>query len=79
MLSNTAPDGGYGVFNELHGLDYLPLWMQAAGYRTSYIGKFLNEYAEPDEYGTTALRRAVRLERLARAGAVAGPVLRLRR
>ncbi len=53
VLSNSQPDGGYGVFNELHGDDYLPLWLQQAGYTTSYIGKFLNEYAEPDEYGTT--------------------------
>ncbi len=53
VLSNTAPDGGYGVFNELHGNNYLPLWLQSAGYRTGYIGKFLNEYAEPDDYGTT--------------------------
>ena len=52
MLSNKAPDGGYGVFNELHGDNNLALWLQAAGYRTGYIGKFLNEYAEPDEYGT---------------------------
>ena len=52
VLSNTAPDGGYGVFNELHGRNYLPLWLQSAGYRTSYVGKYLNEYAEPDEYGT---------------------------
>ena len=52
VLSNTAPDGGYGVFNELHGENYLPLWLQDAGYRTSYVGKYLNEYAEPDEYGT---------------------------
>ncbi len=53
MLSNAPPDGGYGVFNELHGDNYLPLWLQGAGYRTSYIGKFENGYAEPDEYGTT--------------------------
>jgi arylsulfatase A-like enzyme len=52
VLSNSPPDGGYGVFNELHGNNYLPLWLQDAGYRTSYIGKFLNEYAEPDPYGT---------------------------
>ena len=52
VLSNSAPDGGYGVFNELHGDDYLPLWLQEAGYRTSYVGKYLNGYAEPDEYGT---------------------------
>ena len=52
VLSNKAPDGGYGVFNELHGDNNLALWLQAAGYRTAYIGKFLNEYAEPDEYGT---------------------------
>jgi N-acetylglucosamine-6-sulfatase len=53
VLSNSPPDGGYGVFNELHGDNYLPLWLQAAGYQTSYIGKFENGYAEPDEYGTT--------------------------
>lgn len=52
ILSNTAPDGGYGLFNELHGNNNLALWLQAAGYRTGYIGKFLNEYALPDEYGT---------------------------
>ena len=53
VLSNVPPDGGYGVLNERHGDNYLPLWLQAAGYRTSYIGKFANGYAEPDEYGTT--------------------------
>jgi N-acetylglucosamine-6-sulfatase len=52
VLSNAPPDGGYGVFNELHGENYLPLWLQAAGYQTSYVGKFENGYAEPDEYGT---------------------------
>jgi N-acetylglucosamine-6-sulfatase len=52
VLSNAPPDGGYGVFNELHGDNYLPLWLQSAGYRTSYVGKFENGYAEPDEYGT---------------------------
>ena len=57
MLSNSPPDGGYGVFNELHGDNYLPLWLQAAGYQTSYIGKFENGYAEPDEYGTLPTRR----------------------
>jgi arylsulfatase A-like enzyme len=52
VLSNQPPEGGYGVFNELHGDNYLPLWLQAAGYQTSYVGKFENGYAEPDEYGT---------------------------
>jgi arylsulfatase A-like enzyme len=52
VLSNQPPDGGYGVFNELHGDNNLAQWMQAAGYQTSYVGKFLNSYAEPDEYGT---------------------------
>ena len=52
VLSNQAPDGGYGLFNELHGDNNLAVWLQEAGYATSYVGKFLNEYAEPDEYGT---------------------------
>jgi arylsulfatase A-like enzyme len=52
VLSNQAPDGGYGLFNELHGDNNLAVWLQEAGYATSYVGKFLNEYAQPDEYGT---------------------------
>ena len=28
VLSNSPPDGGYGVFNDLHGDNYLPLWLQ---------------------------------------------------
>ena len=52
VLSNQAPDGGFGVFNELHGQSNLATWLQRAGYETGYVGKFLNEYAEPDEYGT---------------------------
>ena len=53
VLSNREPDGGYGVFNERHGNNYLPIWLQEAGYSTAYMGKYMNEYAEPDEYGTT--------------------------
>ncbi len=53
VLSNSAPTGGYGTFNDIHGDNYLPLWLQDAGYTTGFIGKYMNEYAEPDEYGTT--------------------------
>ena len=34
VLSNQAPDGGYGVFNELHGDNNLAIWLQEAGYTT---------------------------------------------
>ncbi|TPX15448.1 uncharacterized protein E0L32_004428 [Thyridium curvatum] len=51
MVHNTnithvnAPGGNYDKFvaSELDQ-DYLPHWMNAAGYRTEYIGKFLNGY-----------------------------------
>ncbi|KAG2175458.1 hypothetical protein INT43_001105 [Umbelopsis isabellina] len=37
------PYGGYDRFNALGlGEDYLPLWLQAAGYSTNYIGKLMN-------------------------------------
>jgi N-acetylglucosamine-6-sulfatase len=51
VLSNKAPDGGFGVFHDRHNGNSLNDWLQAAGYRTGYIGKFLNQYAIPDEYG----------------------------
>ncbi|ORE04925.1 arylsulfatase [Rhizopus microsporus var. microsporus] len=42
----SVPYGGYGRFNELKlGDDYLPLWLQKAGYNTNYIGKLMNQYS----------------------------------
>lgn len=39
------PYGGYDRFNKLKlGENYLPLWLQQAGYNTNYIGKLMNEY-----------------------------------
>ncbi|KAI9246960.1 alkaline-phosphatase-like protein [Phascolomyces articulosus] len=40
------PYGGYERYNELQlGEDYLPIWMQKAGYSTHYIGKLMNKYS----------------------------------
>ena len=41
VLGNRPPVGGYG---KLDTSNYLPLWLQRAGYRTAHIGKFLNGY-----------------------------------
>ena len=41
VLGNTPPTGGYG---KLDTSEYLPLWLQRAGYRTMHVGKFLNGY-----------------------------------
>ncbi|KAG1456040.1 hypothetical protein G6F56_006926 [Rhizopus delemar] len=42
----SPPYGGYGRFNTLKlGEDYLPLWLQKAGYNTNYIGKLMNQYS----------------------------------
>ncbi|MEA2420040.1 MAG: N-acetylglucosamine-6-sulfatase [Thermoleophilaceae bacterium] len=41
VLSNTLPSGG---FTRLDTTNWLPLWLQAAGYRTMHVGKFLNGY-----------------------------------
>ena len=41
VLSNGLPMGGY---TRLDKTNWLPLWLQAAGYRTMHVGKFLNGY-----------------------------------
>jgi N-acetylglucosamine-6-sulfatase len=41
VLGNGPPLGGY---TRLDKTNYLPLWLQAAGYRTMHVGKFLNGY-----------------------------------
>ncbi|KAG2446696.1 hypothetical protein HYH02_008262 [Chlamydomonas schloesseri] len=45
MTSNAWPYGGYVKF-KMEQLDsqYLPVWLQAAGYDTYYVGKFLNGF-----------------------------------
>ena len=41
VLGNGPPNGGY---SRLDKSNWLPLWLQAAGYRTMHVGKFLNGY-----------------------------------
>ncbi len=48
VWTNTAPEGGFERFNGL-GLERSTIgtWMQDAGYRTAYMGKYLNHYPGP--------------------------------
>ena len=39
--TNTPPQGGFEALDAEHTL---PVWLSAAGYRTSHIGKYLNGY-----------------------------------
>jgi N-acetylglucosamine-6-sulfatase len=43
VMGNTPPQGGYGRFNDRNDL---PVWLQAAGYRTIHIGKMPNGFGE---------------------------------
>ena len=43
VLGNRPPEGGYG---RLDTSEYLPVWLQRAGYQTIHIGKFLNRYGQ---------------------------------
>ncbi|HVD58090.1 MAG TPA: sulfatase-like hydrolase/transferase, partial [Thermoleophilaceae bacterium] len=43
VLGNRPPEGGYG---RLDTREYLPVWLQRAGYHTIHIGKFLNRYGQ---------------------------------
>ncbi|MGI5274340.1 sulfatase family protein [Nonomuraea sp. CA-218870] len=48
VWTNTAPEGGFERFNGL-GLERSTIgtWMRDAGYRTAYLGKYLNHYPGP--------------------------------
>ncbi len=45
VLTNRPPDGGYGLLDHTNTL---PVWLQAAGYKTAFIGKWLNGYGTID-------------------------------
>ncbi|MDR7544174.1 MAG: sulfatase [Armatimonadota bacterium] len=45
VLTNTRPNGGYPRFLEQgHERSTVGTWLQAAGYRTAFLGKYLNGY-----------------------------------
>jgi len=45
VFNNEAPTGGFPKFYESgKEISTLPVWLQAAGYRTALIGKYLNAY-----------------------------------
>src|SRR5918999_2860244 len=41
VIGNRPPEGGYG---RLDKNEWLPVWLQRAGYHTVHIGKFMNRY-----------------------------------
>lgn len=47
VWSHTAPWG----FTALRDQDTVPVWLQDAGYRTTYLGKYLNGYGKQPEPG----------------------------
>ncbi|HWM10898.1 MAG TPA: sulfatase [Solirubrobacteraceae bacterium] len=49
VLSNAPPDGG---FARLDHTNTLPVWLQAAGYHTAHIGKYLNGYESASSHTT---------------------------
>lgn len=49
VFNNSAPFGGFQKFFESgEESSTLPVWLQAAGYRTALIGKYLNAYPNTD-------------------------------
>jgi N-acetylglucosamine-6-sulfatase len=45
VFDNVLP---FGSFYRLDGTNTLPVWLQAAGYRTMHVGKYLNRYGTRD-------------------------------
>ena len=53
VLSNKLPQGGVEVFDDR---STVAVWLQAAGYWTGHVGKYLNHYGKDGAAGAGALR-----------------------
>lgn len=50
VLDNAAPAGGIGALDQSQTL---PVWLGRAGYRTAFVGKYLNGYGKEENGGPT--------------------------
>lgn len=48
VLDNSAPKGGIGRLDQQ---ETLPVWLRRAGYRTGFVGKYLNGYGKEEHGG----------------------------
>jgi len=48
VYTNAAPDGGFHAF---HDRSTIATWLQAGGYQTALVGKYLNEYGWDAHHG----------------------------
>src|SRR5215470_9912972 len=46
VAGNSGPRGGFDNFMRDFGRNNLATWLQAAGYRTAHVGKFVNGYED---------------------------------
>ncbi|SFS66202.1 sulfatase family protein [Saccharopolyspora flava] len=51
VFTNAAPDGGFGVFHRRDERDTVGTQLQQAGYRTGFLGKYLNGYQPGQKLG----------------------------
>ncbi|WP_406692067.1 sulfatase [Saccharopolyspora sp. ID03-671] len=51
VFTNDPPDGGFKVFHQRDERDTIGTQLQQAGYRTGFMGKYLNGYQPGEELG----------------------------
>ncbi|WP_245574062.1 sulfatase family protein [Amycolatopsis nigrescens] len=51
VFTNKPPDGGFEVFHREQERDTIGTQLQQAGYRTGFLGKYLNGYQPADKLG----------------------------
>ena len=74
VRGNHYPAGGFLRFHDGQESVALPTWLEANGYRSAMLGKYLNEYPFPGGYnGTAAEKDAMKRVRAARVAGLGQP------
>ena len=68
MRGNHYPAGGFFRWHDGRESTALPTWLEANGYRSALLGKYLNEYPYPGGYDGTDAQKAELRSSSRRAG-----------